>query len=298
MNVAAAPSDPITVDAPAKINLTLHVCGQRADGYHLLESLVVFADIGDQITATAADELVMEITGPFGNTLADEPDNLVLRAARLLRDFTGRKDGAHILLEKNLPAASGIGGGSSDAAATLRACGELWATDPFQIPGTRLAAELGADVPVCFYRRPAFMSGIGETLDPAPQLPTVWLVLVNSGHPLATKDVFAALQGFSNPMARSVFKNLTDAAGLAAVLRDHQNTLTVPATKLAPSIASTLAALENSPDCLLARLSGSGPTCFGVFAGEHAARTSAALIASREPEWWVVPARVLPEGEP
>ena len=297
MNAAAAHIGVITVSAPAKINLALHVCGRRADGYHLLDSLAVFANVRDRVSVAAGDNLHMEVSGPFGSTLTCEVDNLVLRAARLLRAWTGSGAGAHIFLEKNLPVASGIGGGSSDAAATLRACGELWGVDPTQIPDSYLAAELGADVPVCLHCKPAFMSGIGEAVDPAPLLPACWLVLVNPGQPLATKDVFAALSNFSNPMVRDAFSGLTAAAGLAAALKDHQNDLTVPAAALAPAIASTLTALESNPACLLARLSGSGPTCFGLFANERPARNAAAHIASKEPGWWVAPIRVLREGE-
>lgn len=293
MSAADAQLGTVTVHAPAKVNLTLHVCGRRSDGYHLLDSLVVFADVGDRISVSNSDDLSLEIAGPFGEALAGETDNLVMRAAQLLRALANSNKGARIRLEKNLPVASGIGGGSSDAAAALRACAELWAIDPTRISSTELATKLGADVPVCFFRKPAFMSGAGEILSPAPPLPTCWLVLVNSGQPLATKTVFAALSDFSPALTRSAFYNLADAAGLAAALKSHQNDLTGPARALAPSIASTLSALENAPECLLARLSGSGPTCFGVFAGERAARNAAALISSTEPGWWVAPARVL-----
>ncbi len=283
----------ITYNAPAKINLALHVCGRRDDGYHLLDSLVVFAAIGDRVTVSESDTLQLEVTGPFGSALSHEPNNLVLRAARLLQDVTGRSDGALIRLEKNLPVASGIGGGSSDAAATLRACGALWKVDPALISNARLAADLGADIPVCVHRQPAFMSGIGENLDAVPTLPACWLVLVNPGRPLATKDVFAALPGFSSPLTRNSFNDLKDAGALAGVLKEHRNDLAGPAMALEPSIAATLVALENSPDCLLARLSGSGPTCFGVFADAQAAKTAADVISSGQPEWWVAPARVL-----
>jgi 4-diphosphocytidyl-2-C-methyl-D-erythritol kinase len=293
MSATDAQLESVTVHAPAKINLALHVCGRRSDGYHLLDSLVVFTDVGDRISVSKSEELSLEVTGPFGDALVSETNNLVMRAAHLLRTFANIKDGARIRLEKNLPVASGIGGGSSDAAATLRACAELWAIDPTQISNTELAAKLGADVPVCVLRKPAFMSGIGEVLSPAPPLPTFWLVLVNSGQPLVTKTVFAALSNFSPALTRGAFDNLAGATDLAGALKSHQNDLTGPARALAPSITSALSALENAPECLLARLSGSGPTCFGVFTDEHAARNAAALISSREPGWWVVPARIL-----
>ncbi len=293
MTAAADLSCATTYDAPAKINLALHVCGRRDDGYHLLDSLVVFADIGDRIAVSECDTLKLEITGPFGGALSHEPNNLVLRAARLLQTVADRGDGACIRLEKNLPVASGIGGGSSDAAATLRACGALWNVDPAQISNARLAADLGADIPVCVHRKPAFMSGIGEMLDAAPTLPPCWLVLANPGRPLATKNVFAALPGFSPPLTRRAFNGLADAEALAEVLKEHRNDLAAPAIQLEPTIAATLSALENSPDCLLARLSGSGPTCFGVFANARAAENAATLITAQHPDWWVTPTQVL-----
>ncbi len=294
MTTAAAPLCATIYSAPAKINLALHVCGRRADGYHLLDSLVVFTGIGDRITVSESDTLQLEITGLFGSALSREPNNLVLRAARLLQDVAGCSRGARIRLEKNLPVASGIGGGSADAAATLRACGALWNVDPAQISNARLAADLGADIPVCVHQKPAFMSGIGENIDTAPRLPTCWLVLVNPGRPLATKDVFAALPNFSRPLARDSFNNLTAAADLADALKEHSNDLAGPAIALEPTIAATLATLENSPGCLLARLSGSGPTCFGLFADAQTAEKTAALIAAAQPDWWVAPTQILP----
>ena len=186
----------VSVFAPAKINLTLHVRGRRADGYHLLDSLVAFAGVGDWINVRRASVITLAITGPFTNGLnTSDGDNLVLRAAHYLATVTGRIEGARITLEKNLPIASGIGGGSADAAATLMALGQLWDENLAQISDADLAATLGADVPVCLRRTPTFMRGIGEDLTPAPDLPPTWLVLVNPGKPLATKDVFAALNG-------------------------------------------------------------------------------------------------------
>jgi len=293
MNAADAHSGIIAVDAPAKINLALHVCGRRADGYHLLDSLVVFTGIGDRVAVRKNDGLKLEIEGPFKKTLTNESGNLVLRAARFLKAFAKSNSGAHIRLEKNLPVASGIGGGSADAAATLRACAKLWGIDPRQIPNAELASKLGADVPVCVFRKPAFMSGIGGDIASAPALPKCWLVLVNSGQPLATKNVFAAMEGFSPPLQREAFNNLSGVAGLVRALEKHKNDLTNAAAGLAPSITSAIARLESNPDCLLARLSGSGATCFGVFADEQAAHDAAANISSKEPEWWVVPTPVL-----
>ncbi len=297
--MAASAQAAITVTAPAKINLTLHVCGQRADNYHLLDSLVVFAGVGDRITVSPADHLQLKMTGPFGGALANEPDNLVLRAARLLAATHKVTRGANITLEKNLPVASGIGGGSADAAATLVACGRLWNTGPLTLKDTDIAAALGADVPVCLRGVPAFMSGIGEIIEAAPTLPEAWLVLVNPGEPLATKAVFAALAGrFSPAMARDGFKTLADAKSLADALKLYTNDLALPALEILPSIAAVLTALEETPGCLLARLSGSGPTCFGLFGNGAAAATAAAQLAAAHPRWWAVAAPVLKPGKP
>ncbi|MSO72847.1 MAG: 4-(cytidine 5'-diphospho)-2-C-methyl-D-erythritol kinase [Rhodospirillaceae bacterium] len=309
MAASAARTEAIVATAPAKINFSLHICGRRADGYHLLDSLVVFAGIGDRITVSPADELRLTIEGPFAGALAAQPDNLALRAARLLADtssgapaksrylFDARltgAPGAHIVLEKNLPVASGIGGGSADAAATLVACGRLWNIDPMRLADREIAAKLGADVPVCLRGVPAFMSGIGETITPAPRLPQVSLVLVNPGGPLATKAVFAALRGrMSKAPPRDSVAGLTDAAALAAALAHFRNDLTAPALELLPAIGSVLAALEQTPGCLLARLSGSGPTCFGLFADEAAAGRAAAALTANKPGWWIAAAPVL-----
>ncbi len=288
----AAPA--ITVMAPAKINLSLHVCGRRADGYHLLESLVVFAGVGDRITVSPADELRLTVEGPFAGALSQEPDNLVLRAARLLAGTLSPAPGAAIILEKNLPVASGIGGGSADAAATLVACARLWRTDARAFSDQEIAAKLGADVPVCLAGVPAFMSGVGEIVAPAPALPEAALLLVNPGQPLATKAVFAALNGrLSTAPSRALFTGLADPVALAKALARADNDLAEPACDLMPEIIGVLAALAEIRGCLLARLSGSGPTCFGLFADLDQARRAGAILTAREPTWWVAAAPVL-----
>lgn len=292
--MTATPAGAITITAPAKINLTLHVCGKRADNYHLLDSLVVFAGIGDRITVAAADKISLSITGPFGGALANEPDNLVLRAARLLAITHSLKAGAAITLEKNLPVASGIGGGSADATATLIACGKLWNVDPLRLSDSEIASALGADVPVCLRGVPAYMSGIGEIIHPAPALPEAWLVLVNPGEPLATKAVFGALNGrFSAAMGRHAFEKLEGASDLAKALKLYSNDLMAPARELLPAVGAVIETLEQTPGCLLARLSGSGPTCFGLFADAVTAYAAARNIAAQKPSWWSVAAPLL-----
>jgi 4-diphosphocytidyl-2-C-methyl-D-erythritol kinase len=270
-------------DAPAKINLFLHVVGRRADGYHVLDSLAVFAGIADRLTATPSESLHLDLGGPFGPGLAAEPDNLVLRAARALAEATGIPPRAHLTLEKHLPVASGIGGGSADAAAALRLLMRLWGL-PAALAGLdALAVRLGADVPVCLAGRPARMGGIGEKLDPAPALPAAGLVLVNPGVAVATPAVFRARQGDFSPPAR-LPSGWADAAGMAADLRGLRNDLQPPAIALCPAIAQVLAALEAQPDCLLARMSGSGATCFALTATPAAATALAARVA--QPGWW------------
>ncbi len=284
----------LSVFAPAKINLTLHVRGRRADGYHLLDSLVVFAGVGDWISLRRADDIRLDITGPYCAGLSGEGDNLVTRAARYLLAVTDRKEGAHITLEKNLPIASGIGGGSSDAAAALIALSQLWDENLAQLAGVDLAAKLGADVPVCLRRTPTFMRGIGEILTPAPDLPPAWLVLVNPNKPLATKAVFGALGGrYSTPQAETLYSGLPAAADLARTLKGGRNDLAAPAGEVMPEIGHMLALLEETSGCLLARMSGSGPTCFGLYGDSRAAGAAAEFLKSARRDWWVAPAPLM-----
>jgi len=280
----------ITVAAPAKINLALHVCGRRGDGYHLLDSLVVFADLGDRIAVAPAGTVSLTITGPFAQGLAADADNLVLRAAHLLA--AGTRHGAAITLEKNLPVASGIGGGSSDAAATLIACAKLWGMELSSVLSPVELTKLGADVPVCVARRPALMRGIGEDVTDLENLPPLWMVLANPGQPLATKAVFGALRGrFGRPMAPLPPK--PDADALLAYLADQRNDLTAPALELMPGIGVILDALAATAGCRLARLSGSGATCFGLYTGDSAARAAAAALKAAHSGWWVAAAPML-----
>ena len=284
----------LTVFAPAKINLTLHVRGRRADGYHLLDSLVVFAGVGDRITVHPADMLHLDITGPYAAGLSADADNLVIRAARYLSQMIGRSDGAQITLEKNLPLASGIGGGSSDAAATLIALAQIWETSLGDLRDADLAAKLGADVPVCMRKQACFMRGIGEDLTPAPALPPAWLVLVNPNRPLATKSVFGALNGrFSEPQPARVYEGLSTAAALAEALKAGRNDLAAPAREVMDTVAAMTAALEATAGCLLARMSGSGPTCFGLYGAADTAEAAAATLRAAHPGWWVAAAPLL-----
>jgi 4-diphosphocytidyl-2-C-methyl-D-erythritol kinase len=262
--------------APAKVNLFLHVTGRRADGYHVLDSLAVFPSVGDRLRAAPADALSLTVDGPFTDALAGDTDNLVLRAARAL----GGAAGARIVLEKHLPVASGIGGGSADAAAALRLLCRLWGCSPVATP---IVLGLGADVPVCLASQPARMAGVGEMLTPAPDLPPAGLVLVNPGVSLATVEVFRARTGgFSDRANLPV--SWPDVATMAGDLARLRNDLEPPAIALRPAIGEVLAALTAAPDCLLARMSGSGATCFGLF--PDAATAEAAAPALARPGWW------------
>jgi len=271
--------------AAAKINLALHVTGRRSDGYHLLDSLVAFADVGDRITVAPAAALSLSVTGPLAAGLTQGGDNLVLRAARSF----GAGPGAAITLEKNLPLAAGIGGGSSDAAATLRALARLWQQP---LPEAEAVLALGADVPVCLAGRPALMSGIGAGLAPVV-LPAAWLVLVNPGVALPTAAVFAALAHRDHaPLPRDLpqFQRVAD---LAAFLQLARNDLEAPAIRMAPAIACCKAALAAMSGCLLARMSGSGATCFGLFADPRTANAAARALRTAQPGWWVAAGRML-----
>ena len=268
--------------APAKINLALHVTGQRGDGYHLLDSIVVFAGVGDWITAAPADRLSLTVTGPQAAGLSGD-DNLVLRAARCLGVD------AALVLEKHLPVASGIGGGSADAAATLRA---LSAMSGVAGPDAAAVLALGADVPVCLAGRPVRMQGVGEVLTPLPALPECYVVLINPGAAVATPEVFKALSCKDN-LAMPAMPACDSVMELALWLRDQRNDLEVPAMALAPAIGTVKAALEARPGCLLARMSGSGATCFGLFASEELAKAAAGALRAKAPAWWVAAGPVL-----
>jgi len=265
--------------APAKINLFLLVTGKRADGYHLLDSLVVFAGAHDRLSVVPAAALSLTFGGPFGAHLAVHADNLVLRAATALAEATRVRDGARLHLEKHLPIASGIGGGSSDAAAALRLLSRHWGVD---VPAG-LAATLGADVPVCLDPRPRRMSGIGEVLAPSPGLPAFGIALVNPGVALPTAQVFRARQSAFSPAAR-LPPGWPDTASLAAGLAGYGNDLQAPAIALCPPIATVLAGLRDQPGCRLARMSGSGATCFALF--DTPALASAAAASVARDGWW------------
>jgi 4-diphosphocytidyl-2-C-methyl-D-erythritol kinase len=278
----------ISVPAPAKLNLYLHVTGRRDDGYHQLDSLAAFANVFDTISVSDANELSLSIDGPFGDGLPVDDSNLVLRAALQLRELAGIAEGAEITLTKRLPVASGIGGGSADAAATIKALVRLWNLHPGLHDLSGLALDLGADVPVCLFGQAAFMGGIGEQLDPVGILPDVPLILVNPGVDVSTPTIFKAREGdFSSE--RRFTKPPQSTAQLIELLNDdRRNDLTAPAVSLKPVIGQALAAIEKTAECQFARMSGSGATCFGFYPSEALAEAAVKTIKTEHPDWWCI----------
>lgn len=286
------PVTPIVERAPAKINLYLHVTGKREDGYHLLDSLVVFANDGmaasDQISLSPANAFSLKIIGPYSATLKNEShdNNLVTKALRNLGSKLGRAPHYEVQLLKNLPVASGIGGGSADAAAALRAAARLWNLSVDSDAVVRTAKETGADVLACLYNKPCYFGGIGDVIDGVDGLPRTYMVLVNPNVPLPTPHVFKARVGdFSHPARLPTMPR--SAEELAAQLCARGNDLQEPAKLLCEVITDVLGALNGQQNCLLARLSGSGATCFGLFARMEDAEAAAASIRQLGREWWV-----------
>jgi 4-diphosphocytidyl-2-C-methyl-D-erythritol kinase len=323
--------DRLIVFAPAKINLCLHVGDKRADGFHDLESLVVFVDAGDVLHFERANDLSLSITGPFADALSNGDDNLVLKAARLLANRSNADCGARLSLQKNLPVASGIGGGSADAAAVLRGLVSLWNLDISSDELHAVAAELGSDVPVCLKSAPARMEGRGERVIPISEFPYCWLLLINPLVSVSTAEVFRKLGRSSHPpleggsksslsgsekrisgRGKATFsenspspKNPPDfstlpqgeggnfsIASLVRFLGETKNDLEAPAREIAPEIGAVLHDIAREPGVLLTRMSGSGATCFGIFADGGAAITAAKSIESRQANWWVTAAKL------
>jgi 4-diphosphocytidyl-2-C-methyl-D-erythritol kinase len=272
--------------APAKVNLALHVLGRRADGYHDLDSIVVFADLADRLTLTPAEDWSLDIVGPFAGDLGNGADNLVLHAAKALEQLLpGSIRPARLRLDKNLPVASGLGGGSADAAAAIRGLLTLCGIAQEKIDLARLAVTLGADVPVCLYGKTCRMTGIGERIEPLTDVPRMPALLVNPGVAVATAEVFRMLTlspgqaGFA-PIPRRQGDVL---AWLAACRNDLQPA----AVTLVPAVGEVLDKLAASSGCRLARVSGSGATCFGLF--EEIDAVEAAAQHMRAHGWWAAP---------
>ena len=274
----------VEVFAPAKINLTLHVTGQREDGYHLLDSLVCFAHVGDRLTVSPAPSNQLTVTGRYAGAVPTGDDNLIWKAAGLLN---GAFD---VMLEKNLPVASGIGGGSADAAAALSA---MTSVMNYPMPGLEAQLSLGADVPVCVMGGLVRMRGIGDQLEPLDTGAFPWpMVLVNPGVPVSTPAVFRSLASKTNAPMASPFElgpSPSQMDGFIDWLAQQRNDLEAPAKELVPEVGDVLDRLQAQSGCLLARMSGSGATCFGIFAEDDAARSAAQALSAEQPDWWVAP---------
>jgi 4-diphosphocytidyl-2-C-methyl-D-erythritol kinase len=268
--------------ARAKVNLWLNVVGRRADGYHLLDSLVAFADLADTVEAMPADRLSLSVEGPLSGTLASETDNLVLKAARRLAEHAGVAPRAALRLIKTIPVAAGLGGGSADAAATLRALVELWRLALPLHELFDLAASLGADVPMCLAGRPSLVSGVGERLQPAPPLPSCAILLVNPGAALPTTEVFAARRGDFSAVPEAA-PAWSDLASFAQVLARRGNDLTEAAVSLRPIVGEAIDILRRSEGAHYAAMSGSGATCFALYATLGEAQQAAVHLPAA---WW------------
>lgn len=278
--------------APAKINLTLHVTGQRSDGYHLLDSLVVFAGICDEITATIAPDLQIKVGGPFAMGVPTDDTNLIMCAAYALRAARGVTLGAHLTLEKNLPHAAGIGSGSSDAAMALSMLAALWDVEPLSPKAPEVIA-LGADVPVCMKApSPIRMEGIGERLTLWPALPDCALVLVNPMVDVPTGAVFAGLKSKKNA-SMGTLPAAMDFDKFASWLSQQRNDLEAPARNIAPQVDDALKALGRMPQVVHAGMSGSGATCYGLVRTIGDARQVARTLQVGNMGWWVAPAPLL-----
>jgi 4-diphosphocytidyl-2-C-methyl-D-erythritol kinase len=285
----------LSVFAPAKINLFLHVGEKREDGYHALESLIAFAEAGDRLTLAPANALSLSLTGRFASKLPHDDDNLVLKAARALASAGASQraqNGAAITLEKNLPVASGIGGGSADAAAVLRGLNALWNLNLPQDELLNIAAQLGSDIPACLLSRPCWMEGRGERVTPLPALPKFPLILINPGVMVPTGSIFGSLNARTGLGAKPPLAPIATVWDLVGYLEGAVNDLEAPASRLAPAIEEALSALDREPGCVLAQMSGSGATSFGLFDQQQFAIGAAERIAQDHPEWWVKLTRI------
>jgi 4-diphosphocytidyl-2-C-methyl-D-erythritol kinase len=276
--------------APAKVNLTLHILGRRPDGYHELESLVVFADVGDRLSFASGDALALDVRGPTAGAAGATADNLVLKAARALAERVEGLRAGRFVLEKQLPVAAGLGGGSSDAAAALRLLARQNGLSGDDERLYAAARATGADVPVCLAQSARMMRGIGEILSAPLALPKLPAVLINPGVAVPTRDVFAALAVpalSSGPKPDDFIPRQMNMDSLVSAVAQRRNDLEAPAITLQPVIAAVLTALRASAHCRLARMSGSGATCFGLFSTAAAAQDAARDLAARHPGWWV-----------
>ena len=284
-----------TLAAPAKLNLYLHVTAKRPDGYHELDSLVAFADVNDHLTFDASETLNISFSGEFSDGIEDVTATSVHKAATWLASHAGVLASGTVSVEKNLPVAAGLGGGSADCAAALKGFARLWGLDVHWGEHAKdIAFALGADVPVCLAAEPVHMAGIGEEISAAPDLPSAWVLLVNAREPVSTAKVYGGLNGrFHADRRIPSDTSITTASELAELLTARTNSLADPAIETAPVVAVVLEEIQANSDCLLARVSGSGGTCFGLYQDQSRAETAAQKIRNLHPDWWVAAGALL-----
>lgn len=275
--------------APAKINLDLLITAKRDDGYHLLDSLVVFADFGDELTVEEADHLSIEISGPFARELSHGDDNLVLKAAKLFCQECGEEPNLKFHLVKNLPVSSGIGGGSADAAAALKLCIDYYSIDIGEDDLKNIALKLGADVPVCLKSTPVQMTDIGDGLKDFILADPLYMVLVNPGVSVSTPEIFKQYS-LSKPRFNKLRKNINSEIHLPLMiktLKESENSLQVSAISVEPRVKKVLNVLEQTDDAMLTRMSGSGATCFAIYNSNNECKMAVQKIKDEMPKWWV-----------
>ncbi len=284
--------DDHTVLAPIKLNLYLHITGRRESGYHDVDSLIAFTDFGDGVRVEPSDRLEIAVEGPFAEDLPEtQADNLVLKALDRMRREVGVEGGARVTLIKNIPVAAGVGGGSSDAATAMAAAAKLWGLPKSAMPAMlKVAAKIGSDIPACLFRKPSFASGYGEILDEAPQMATMGVLLVNPGIKVSTPAVFERRRGGFSPFMADPNAQLRTIPALIEFLKERGNDLTEAAVSMCAPIEDILWAFQDIKDCRLARMSGSGATCFGLFDTVEAAEAAASTFSN--PNWWARAAKL------
>ena len=281
----------LILDAPCKVNLYLHVFDQRQSGYHDLGSLVVFADLCDVINIKTSDSTSLKIDGPFALDLKNliPQQNLAFRATKALTQIMGMDVSFDIQMTKNIPVAAGLGGGSADAAAVIRAAGQIF--DISMAEQFKVAQTLGADVPACLMSRSLFMSGIGEKLLLAPDVPSAPMVLVCPPFKLSSSEVFNKFEQLSHAPPPPI-KKVRNLHEFTELLNNFRNDLTVAAESLVPTIREIREVIVEQPGCLISRMSGSGPACFGIFQNNSDAKKAVKNISSKQPNWWIVESNI------
>jgi len=283
----------LRIAAPAKLNFFLHITGRRPDGYHLIESLAGFAQFGDIIEISVAQTLSLSVEGPFAEALTGNgANNLIVRAAHSLNKHTGGQRGAHIRLHKNIPIGAGLGGGSSDAAVALKGLAQFWQLAIKENDLHTLAVSLGSDVLVCLMQKPSWISGIGEQVYAVDMVVGGWVVLVNPGVPLLTADVYRQFSGDFSPVSEPP-QSIKSFDALVKFMQSRHNALEAPAMTLQPIISEILAVLRATTGCAVARMSGSGATCFALYDNEQQARGAAQHMERTRPVWWVQVTKLL-----